>query len=110
MSVKDSLERVTDATAERQYVARQIEERAKAPLNVTRKGGYFLSSAGIPTDCEGLTIPEAEWTTADLERLKGAPIPEAGTVPAPVRHGADVVEGSGSEHRAARKGKPAPAR
>jgi hypothetical protein len=83
--------------AERVELAESYEERLKNPLDKSiRPGGYFHSSAGIPVDCEGKAIPEAEWTEEDRKRLKGAAVNPAATTK---RDGADVVEPSGSELR-----------
>lgn len=101
MAHKSVETRMTDARAERVALAEEVEERNKNPLNVTRKGGYFHSSAGIPIDSEGRVIPEAEWKPEDVERIKGKgqEIPEAGTAAPTTKEGADSPEGSGSEKK-----------
>ena len=108
--VLDAGQAMTAQRAELVAVANAVEARSRDPLDVAcRPGGYYLSSAGIPIDCEGRTIPQNEWKPEDRARLLGKEVAPDNEGKAPVRaDGADVVEQSGSEKRTA--GRQAPRR
>jgi hypothetical protein len=76
--------------------ARELEElKLQKPLDrAKRRGGYMLSSAGIPIDAEGEPIPESDWTPDDRERLTGRKTEQ---LVKPT--GADRVTGSNSQAR-----------
>lgn len=101
MGVLRAEKAMTMERAERVELAEAYEERLKDPLDTApRAGGYFHNSAGIPVDCDGKLIPEAEWKEEDTKRLKGVTVAvDKQGLPAVKRDGADVVDTSGSELR-----------